>query len=107
MHEITNVDVDKSGVMRPRKMWRTFAGMVWQLWLINKRFKKLGIVGDFTVRLPLPGKYPMRSSIKSEPMEWQGPDSVHSVGLDLGAPEVEYNKPPKKRFADGPPTTNN
>jgi len=27
--------------------------MVYQLRLINKRFKKLGIEGDFTVRLPI------------------------------------------------------
>lgn len=56
--QLTNVDIDRSGAFRPRKSWKTFAGMVHQLWLINKRFQKLGVDGDFTVRLPLPsGNY--------------------------------------------------
>lgn len=54
----TNIDFDQSGVLRPRKTWSTFAGMVWQLWLINKKLTKLGVRGDYTVRLPLkPGKF--------------------------------------------------
>lgn len=49
-----NIDIDSNGTVRPRKVFKTFSGMVWQFWLINKRFKKMGIVGNFTVTLPLP-----------------------------------------------------
>jgi hypothetical protein len=36
-----------------RKGWKTFKGMVYQLKLYNKQCKKLNIVADYTVRLPL------------------------------------------------------
>ena len=49
-----NMDITYDGIVRPRKGFKTFSGMVWQLWLINNRFEKMGIQGDFMVRLPLP-----------------------------------------------------
>lgn len=53
-----NVEVMTNGTLRPRKSYKTFAGMVYQLWLINQRYTKMGVKGDFTVRLPLkPGGY--------------------------------------------------
>jgi hypothetical protein len=58
LSSMTNMDMDNSGILRPRKSWETFGGMVYQLWLLNKKYKRLGIVGDFTVRFPLPrGSY--------------------------------------------------
>lgn len=54
MSEMVNMDVNTDGTIRARRGFKTFAGMVWQLWLINRRFTKMGIKGDFTVRLPLP-----------------------------------------------------
>jgi len=53
-----NIDVHTDGIVHPRKGWKTFAGMVYQLWLINKRYERMNIKGDFTIRLPLPkGNY--------------------------------------------------
>lgn len=49
-----NIALATDGAVHPRRGWKTFAGMVYQLWLINKRYTKMGIKGDFTVRLPLP-----------------------------------------------------
>lgn len=48
-----NVDIKTNGKIQKRKGWKTFKGMVYQLKLINKRYKKMGTSGDFTVRLPL------------------------------------------------------
>jgi hypothetical protein len=54
----SNVDIQVDGTLHPRKSWKTFAGMVYQLWLINKRYTRMSVQGDFTVRLPLPkGNY--------------------------------------------------
>lgn len=47
-----NVDLSGSQTTK-RKGWKTFEGMVYQLGLINSRYLKRGISGDFTVRLPL------------------------------------------------------
>ena len=51
---MTNVDITSDGVIRPRKGFKTFSGMVWQLWLINRRFSRMNVEGNFTVKLPLP-----------------------------------------------------
>lgn len=64
--EMVNLEILNDGTIRPRKSFATFAGMVYQLWLINKRFTKMGIVGDFTVRLPLPGKFKYGGGAKHE-----------------------------------------
>lgn len=53
MSSLRNIDVTPKGELRPRKGYKTFAGMVRELWHINKRYTKFGIVGDFNVRLPL------------------------------------------------------
>lgn len=50
---MTNVDVDRIGRIRPRKGFKTFRGMVRQLWEINQRYAHLNARGDFTVTLPL------------------------------------------------------
>ena len=52
-YEIKNIDINKKGNISVRKRWITFKGMVYRLKLINKRFKKFDLSGDFTVRLPL------------------------------------------------------
>jgi len=54
MTYMLNVDIHTDGTIRARKGFKTFAGMVWHLWLINRRYNKLGVKGAFTVRLPLP-----------------------------------------------------
>ena len=73
MSEMTNMVVDNNGNLRPRKSWKTFGGMVWQLYLINRRFKKLGVRGDFTVRLPLPDGRNTKfvASIKSDTIKFK------------------------------------
>ena len=51
--QMQNVEFLSNGTIRARRGYKTFKGMVYQLWLINKRYSKLGVQGDFTVRLPL------------------------------------------------------
>jgi len=53
---LLNIDVTIGGEIKKRKGWKTFQGMIYQLKLINKRYGKLGITGDFTIRLPLKEK---------------------------------------------------
>jgi len=48
-----NIDITSKGEINKRKDWKSFKGMVYQLRLINKRYTKMGIQGDFTIRLPL------------------------------------------------------
>ena len=48
-----NIDIKTNGEIQKRVGWKSFKGMVYQLKLINKRYKKMGVSGDFTVRLPL------------------------------------------------------
>ena len=50
-----NIDLTKEGSIVKRKGWKTFKGMVHQLRLINKRYKKFNFSGDIIVRLPLKG----------------------------------------------------
>lgn len=52
-NKLLNIDFTKNGCITKRRGWKTFKGMVYQLSLINKRYKKFGIIGDFTIRLPL------------------------------------------------------
>lgn len=51
---MVNVEIGRDGILRPRKSWKTFAGMVYQLWQLNKRYHRTGVKGDFVVSLPLP-----------------------------------------------------
>lgn len=63
MSNLLNVEVLTDGTLRPRRGYGTFAGLVYQLWLMNKRYQKLNVVADYTVRLPLKTgkfKYPVR-----------------------------------------------
>lgn len=50
---LVNVDFTKGGQLTKRKGWKTFDEMVYVLLDLNKRYKKLGYQGEFTVRLPL------------------------------------------------------
>lgn len=51
--EMNNIDFNMQGCVVKVKGWKTFNGMVRQLKTINNKYKKLGVVGDFTIRLPL------------------------------------------------------
>lgn len=51
---LLNIDFDK-GLIKSRKGWKTFKGMIKQLDELNRKYKKLKAVGDFTIRLPIKG----------------------------------------------------
>ena len=70
MPEMHNIDMRSDGIIRPRKSFKTFWGMVWQLWLINRRYTKMGVKGSFSVTLPLPeGK--IATSFKSDMVKFK------------------------------------
>lgn len=54
--QFLNIDINKNGSIKKRKSWKSFKGMIYQLKLINKRYEKFNIVGDFTIRLPIKEK---------------------------------------------------
>ena len=58
---LLNVEARTDGTIRPRKGFKTFNGFVYQMWILNRRYKKMGIRGSFTVTLPLPEKEPVTS----------------------------------------------
>jgi len=49
-----NIEIKSNGTVQ-RTGYRTFAEMVRMLERINKRYKKLGVSGDFMIRLPIRG----------------------------------------------------
>lgn len=54
-----NIDIQSTGTIQKRKGYNTFGEMVDVLWNINKRYKKQGFSGEFTVTLPLKGTKPV------------------------------------------------
>jgi len=64
--EMQNIDISQDGVVRPRKGFKTFRGFVYQMWLLNRRYKKMGIQGNFTVTLPLPEDKPIQARFTSD-----------------------------------------
>ena len=54
-----NISYNHDGTIRKRIGWRTFAEMVHDLWIQNKRLKKFGYEMDYTLRLPLKGYKPV------------------------------------------------
>lgn len=64
--EMVNIDLSQDGVVRPRKGFKTFRGFVYQMWLINRRYKKMGVEGNFTVKLPLPEDKPVAMRFTSD-----------------------------------------
>ncbi len=53
---LLNINWNKDGEFIKRKGWKSFRGMVYQLKLLNKSYKKMGMQGEFTVKLPLKEK---------------------------------------------------
>jgi hypothetical protein len=51
---INNVVFNYKNSLIKRKDWKSFKGMVKELKRLNKQYKKLNCIGDFTIRLPLP-----------------------------------------------------
>ena len=51
---LLNVDFE-DGLFKRRRGWKTFKSMVRELDRLNKQYKKMKVVGDFTVRLPIRG----------------------------------------------------
>jgi len=61
-----NVDFNERGQITKRKGYATFGEMVHVLWDINKRAKKMGFTGEYTIRLPLKGTKPIyKKTVKS------------------------------------------
>lgn len=54
-----NISMNNDGSLRRRIGWRTFADMVHELWIQNKRLKNIGGEMDYTLRLPLKGYKPV------------------------------------------------
>jgi len=54
-----NVEIRNDGLIRKRGGYNTFGEMVDVLWKLNKQNKRLGFIGDYTVRLPLKGTKPI------------------------------------------------
>jgi len=59
VNSMVNVEVNKRGEIVKRLGFNTFGEMVDVLWNINKRAKKIGFTGDYTIRLPLKGTKPI------------------------------------------------
>lgn len=59
-----NISFNQDSTVRKRRGWRTFADMVHELWMQNKRLKKLGMQMDYTLRLPLKGYKPVYKRTK-------------------------------------------
>lgn len=62
-----NIEIQTDGTLRPRRGYKSFRGMVWQLWLINRRYQKMGVSGSFVVTLPLKvhGNDPVHSEYRT------------------------------------------
>lgn len=52
--DLLNIDIEGDYLVK-RKGWKTFKSMVNQLDELNKKYKRLKQVGDFTIRLPIRG----------------------------------------------------
>lgn len=62
-----NVVINTRGEIESRKGWKTFGEMVDVLWKINKQNRKMGFVGEYTIKLPLKGVKPIyKKTIKSK-----------------------------------------
>ena len=59
INNIINAEITKQGYVSKRKGYNTFGEMVHVLWEINKRAKKMGFKGEYTVSLPLRGTKPI------------------------------------------------
>jgi hypothetical protein len=69
MNNLLNVEIKTDGTLRARRGYKTFSGLVWQLWMMNRRYQKLNVVADYTIRLPLKTgkfKYPVKFVPKRE-----------------------------------------
>ncbi len=54
-----NIYFNKDSSVRTQIDWETFAEMVHELWIQNKRLKKFGVQMNYTIRIPLRGYKPV------------------------------------------------
>jgi hypothetical protein len=52
--DLLNIDITPDGQLTKRRGWRSFWGMVWELYKVNQKYRKFGLVGNFNIMLPLP-----------------------------------------------------
>jgi 5-methylcytosine-specific restriction endonuclease McrBC GTP-binding regulatory subunit McrB len=52
--EYLNIEITDNGSLVKRRSWRSFWGMVKNLYEINKQLKRFDVEMDYQIRLPLP-----------------------------------------------------